>query len=616
MTEAEIQDLLTRLVRREQRETLNYEFKAATRVLPEDVWSTVSAFANTGGGWIILGVREDTRKKPVITGVENPDDQVQAFFNDLHNPSRINRRVCAEDDVRIASAGEHKLVVIRVPAVPRKQRPVYLGNHPYGHSGKGVSGTYVRRHTGDFRCSPAEVDQMIREATDNSADGEVLPNFRVDDLDVESVARYRQRFQNRDPASVLNDYDLPRFLSAIGAWRQDRTSGEDGLTVAGLLMLGTEGAIRDWRPAHSIDYRRVNSLTEPATSLAERWEERLLWKGNLFEAYFALEKRLTADLPVRFHLEGSTRAETGPIHLALREALANLLVHADYTETAASLVLRAAEGFRFRNPGSSRVPEAELMQGDHSDPRNPFLVDMFRRIGLVEQAGTGIPKILQAWRSEGLQLPLIDPGTERYEFTLELRYAHLLSDDDRTWLHSLGEQWSEAEQMALVLARHSGHVDNAKLRAITGQHAADVTKVLVSLRDRGFLEMVGRGSTAQYELSPGARSGALQVGGQSPGGAAARPSEITQELWEELLETASPMRESRRMSDTALRDQILVRLCAATPLSLPQLAALVGRTPESLRAPLRDLIAAGQLQYRYPDQLTHPEQAYVATVVE
>ena len=62
-----------------------------------------------------------------------------------------------------------------------------------------------------------------------------------------------------------------------------------------------------------------------------------------------------------------------PAHVALREALANLLVHADYAEPQASLVTRSANGYFFRNPGSSRVPESDLLTGDRSDPRNPLL---------------------------------------------------------------------------------------------------------------------------------------------------------------------------------------------------------------------------------------------------
>ena len=93
---------------------------------------------------------------------------------------------------------------------------------------------------------------------------------------------------------------------------------------------------------------------------------------------------------------------------------------------------------------------------------------MFRHVGLADEGGTGIPKILQAWQRLNLRPPAIDSGTERYEFTLRLRYAHLLSDEDRDWLQALGGRWAEAEQLALLLARDEGEVDNLRLRRRSG----------------------------------------------------------------------------------------------------------------------------------------------------
>jgi ATP-dependent DNA helicase RecG len=90
----------------------------------------------------------------------------------------------------------------------------------------------------------------------------------------------------------------------------------------------------------------------------------------------------------------------------------NLLVHADYAETDASLIVRSPDGYFFRNPGSSRVSEFDLLAGDRSDPRNPELVRMFRYIGLAEEAGSGMPKIIRAWRELGFVLPDIDVGTD------------------------------------------------------------------------------------------------------------------------------------------------------------------------------------------------------------
>ena len=75
------------------------------------------------------------------------------------------------------------------------------------------------------------------------------------------------------------------------------------------------------------------------------------------------------------------------------------------------------------------------------------------------------------------------------------------SNNGRLWLASLDENWTEPEQLALTIARHDGDIDNVRLRAVTGEHPTDTTKVLGGLRARGFLAMTGGGRGASYRLA-------------------------------------------------------------------------------------------------------------------
>lgn len=295
------------------------------------------------------------------------------------------------------------------------------------------------------------------------------------------------------------------------------------------------------------------------------------------------------------------------------------------------------------------MPEDDLLIGDRSDPRNPTLVAMFRYIGLADEGGTGIPKILQAWHGVlGLRPPTIDSGTERYEFSLELRHAHLLSDEDRGWLEGLGHGWTEAEQLALLLARDGGATDNLRLRRLTGQHSADASRTLVGLRDQGFLIMQRDGRQFVYRLATGnapitadaGRGGALA--GRSPkdrGGSMPPPSLQDKPgslqdndpslqgsvlglrdkavsphdpaLTMELLEIARPARERLRLSPE-LRDQTVVALCARAPLSRQELAALLQRSETYVREVAAVLVGTKRLAFLYPQQPNHPQQRYVA----
>ncbi len=111
-------------------------------------------------------------------------------------------------------------------------------------------------------------------------DARVLEHYTPDDLDPESLARYRTLFINtrRDGHPFSSD-EHQDFLHSIGAWRRDRASNNEGLTLAGLLMLGRETAIRDLYPHWHLSYREE----EPGTGL--RWSDRVhtdgSWPGNL-----------------------------------------------------------------------------------------------------------------------------------------------------------------------------------------------------------------------------------------------------------------------------------------------------------------------------------------------
>ena len=602
--------LLDQLVDRlHDKEALDLEFKTARGGIGKSVWETVSAFANTNGGWLILGVNDDHE----LIGVGDGHERSKQFLDLIRDRSKISFPVCGATDAEVQQVEGNDLLVIRVPAAARRSRPVYVGGNPY-------EGTFVRRGESDYHCTKPEVDRMMREASDVAADSTVLPHFSLADLDEASLTSYRRRYQTQNPTSPLLGQDDVSFLRSIGGWRHDREQGTEGLTVAGLLLLGKDEAIRERRGRHLIDYQlRSKDSTE------ERWLHRIVWEGNLLGAWDMLLARLTDDIDVPFQLSGATRQESTPVHTAMREALANLLIHADYSEPITSLILQSPLECLFRNPGSSRVPPSDLYGENRSDPRNPTLVRMFRLIGLAEEAGTGIPAILRAWRELGYQFPEFQSPTERYEFTLILRHIHMISEADRNWLDGLGDDWSEPQQIALIMVRHDETIDNERLRGLTGLHPADATKVLVGLRDAGLLAMEGRHRGARYRLGPKAFESDLDdsesdLGDSGPGlddsesdlgDSGPRLDDLPPELegfLSEFAEIIKPL-EGRRWVPAAERDAVVLQLCSVMPLSVKELAVLLRRAPATTRETVRLLVKSGKLAQIHPHP-HHPRQRY------
>jgi len=116
--------LATLLERLQGRETLVLEVKSARHGLPQSPWSTVSAFANTQGGWIVLGV-EEQNDSLVVTGVTQAHSLLQNLHTAMRNPQKISYEICGPNDISVEEIADKQVVVLRIPAAARKVRPLY-----------------------------------------------------------------------------------------------------------------------------------------------------------------------------------------------------------------------------------------------------------------------------------------------------------------------------------------------------------------------------------------------------------------------------------------------------------------------------------------------------------
>ena len=174
-------------------------------------------------------------------------------------------------------------------------------------------------------------------------------------------------------------------------------------------MFGKDEAIRD--PAaisgYHVDYREKLS---PDPSV--RWTDRLTidgtWVGNLFQFYQRVIQRLTVDLKLPFQLGSDLfRKDETLVHEAIREALVNALIHADYRGLGGIVVEKYRDRIELSNPGSLLLSLEQVWSGGVSECRNKSLQTMFLMIGGGEKAGSGIDKIRQGWRAQHWRLPII-----------------------------------------------------------------------------------------------------------------------------------------------------------------------------------------------------------------
>jgi len=170
------------------------------------------------------------------------------------------------------------------------------------------------------------------------------------------------------------------------------------------------------------------------------------------------------------------------LHQALREALVNTLVHADYSDRASVRVIKRPSGFEFRNPGALRVTVAQALQGGESDCRNRTLQQMFLMINLGERAGSGLPRILTSWQSEGRLLKM----TELFE-----PYDQSLLTMDWKSSKTSGKTSGKTTLEILNLIKQDENLTIAELSVALEISERSIEKALQSLREDGRLERQG-----------------------------------------------------------------------------------------------------------------------------
>ena len=362
------------------------EVKSARGGLPNSLWESYSAFANSEGGVIVLGVKENSKDGSLyVEGLEDVHKLLKDFWNMVNNRQKVSCNILT-DSMAVPDKLEGKdVIVIRVPRAERTSRPVYVGSDPR-------TGTYRRNFEGDYHCSLEEVSLMIRDSALVTDDNKLLTDLDVSVFCPDTVKSYRNIFKLIRLNHLWNKEDDAMFLRRIGAVREDKDTGKFHPTVAGLLMFGYEYEISAVFPNYFLDYQENRT-----NGIYARWTDRITsqsgdWSGNVFDFLLRIIPKLQADLKVPFMFKGNHLDEDTPLHKTM-------LANADFYGRRGVVVQKGADGFRFANPGSMRVSLNEAIQDSASDPRNGVMMKMLAMVKYGERAGSGLQGIFKTWQS-------------------------------------------------------------------------------------------------------------------------------------------------------------------------------------------------------------------------
>jgi predicted HTH transcriptional regulator len=485
MTEQDIYNLLA------DGERVTLECKKAQSNLPSSLWETYSAFANTYGGTILLGVHEnmtekDNSKRFTITGVEDAAKIKKDLWNTIHSREKVNINLLHDEDVDKVTIDGKDVVYINVPQAEYTVRPIYINNNIQ-------RGTYKRNHEGDYHCTEQELKMMLRDANEAGNDRMFLEYYTMDDIDMPTLDRYRIMFRLANPEHVWNDLDNKEFLMQLGGYVVNRKDGTEGLTMAGLLMFGKGLPIRD-----RFDNLRMDYIDKTDLIGEQRYSDRLTydgtWENNLFNFIRMVLPRLTRDLPRPFKMEGMERKDDTPQHKAVREALTNAIIHADLMLNGILKVEKYDDKFVLTNPGLLKLPIAQIYAGGESKARNQRMQAMLRMIGYGENLGSGFPLILSAWNEKHWLKPELIEQPELMQVKLIL---HIVNEEDESKSEPKNEPKNEPKELSERQLRvlHAISTDNTLTREQISQQLGvplgTIKRDITVLRKKGFLDRTG-----------------------------------------------------------------------------------------------------------------------------
>ena len=582
-------------------EGTSLEFKLAGGGLPnKELRRTYSAFANTSGGLLLLGVADDGS----IEGVPNIERRLKELTDLLNNSQQVSCNLCSQSGcIAVIEIAGKQIIAVDVPIAEPNLQPVHLNQDE--------KMSYMRRHEADVCCSEQEIARMRRNRDvclmgQYSLDGYIVKDSTLEDINLETLGKFRNYMRGTALGKLWQHDDDETLLRHLQAYRTDRGTGECGVTLAGLLMFGKHDSIVELWPSFQLDYFEY----EENSDINARWIDRVTndgtWAGNLYEFFFLVYTRLQISLKKPFVLnQDMTRRDETPAHIALREALVNAIVHADYWVDAGIRIIKRPNEFEFINPGTLLVNKETLFGTEEqiSICRNKNLQRMFQALGIVDKAGSGVEKIAGGWLETIAAVPQVSERQDPYRVVWSLPRVGIISRERmETIIRCVGQDVFEGlsafEKLVLVCIPPDEPVSHSNILERLPMHPADLSRFLARCVDRGYLTTSGRTRAVKYSWVAREKSSkALPTNGT--------PSDCSREV----PESVKRVKQARR-SQLEDIEQAILDICLETWVTLSELVHLLDRNRKTLKRILQPMIHHQLVEERYPQQSRHPEQAY------
>lgn len=456
--------------------------------LPQDLWEPISGFSNADGGYIRLGVDENGNRIGVA------EENIEKFQTDAITlcSSGFNHKLYP--DITVDS---DNVINIYVPPAPASLRPIYSTSRGVPKGGR-------------VRIGPSNVqldDEWLRRfaiQANGGAELGVYPGNYEQSLDMGTINRYLEAVKKKR-GNVYEGLSVKEILIKLRA-----ITPEGSTTLFGLLAFSAPTALQELTaPTLNVAVTQYagTSKVNP-DDIAEVSLDDKEFSGNVVSQFESALKFISSKLPTRSRIdpEGKRQSYLAIPQLAIRETLANALVHRDYTVTGGRVQIDIyADRIEFANPGRSLIP-LELLETAHPATRNPLLMNCLRDFDITEHRGRGIRTIKSSLKAAGLAEPTFE---HKHDWFVATMYSSaFIKDDDQLWLQQFKSlKLNERQLNALVYVKHNPlGIANGDYREINNMNNVrdDIRakKELARLAKLGLFDKIGENRYRRYILNP------------------------------------------------------------------------------------------------------------------
>ena len=435
-------------------ETQNVEYKEK---FTDRVLETLCAFANTNGGTLYIGISD---KGEVIE--VNVDNEIIRNITE-----KITSKLGIHPEIDVEEREGKKIIKVSV-----KPSPI-----PISFNGK----YYERVGNTTREMTPERLKEFLLKGT--NWDGLINKDANFDEIDEETIRSFIRKARSTGRLTIFEeDADIKTIFEHL------KLSVKGKLTNASLILFG-----KDPQKYFINAVLRIVRLKNQTTIVGDR-----LITGNLFNQVVQGEEAIKNFINVRYEIKGLEREEIWDYPLpAIREALINALIHRDYFKFNVQTQIKIFDDYIwFYNIGG--LPEGitleDLKRPHSSVPRNPLVVHIFYLAGLIEEVGSGIGRMIDSLKSQGLPEP--EFKEEMGGFSVRF-YKDVYTEEN---LRKMG--LNERQIKAVMYVKEKGKITNKEYQNLAGISRQMATLDLAQLVEKGVLIKIGRaGVGIAYKLT-------------------------------------------------------------------------------------------------------------------